>query len=194
MAVSTLRITSWLRRPLAGLAIAAAVLGMQAGTADAVGQADSQQTAFAQQARAAGLDSSQARQLQKQVDAVIARDGGTQIAANQVLWKDGNGDTTVPLPGEKRARSLSVMAEGGCAYQRFCLFQYQDFAGERHSLYNCGTYLTVYHWHSWVNNQSGRARAKFYDANGWLIYTTAQAYTSEPRSPHGDATHSVVPC
>jgi hypothetical protein len=64
--------------------------------------------AFAGQARAAGLNAGEARARQATIDRILAAEGGTQIAANRVPWADGGGDTTVPLPGEVRARSLTA--------------------------------------------------------------------------------------
>lgn len=200
MTLSNTRITRTavvLRRAATGLVVAALAFGLHTGSASAsdieakVPEATTAAKTFAAQSRSAGLGQAEARQLQQQVDALIAADGGTQIAANQVRFKDGSGDTTLPLPGEKKARDLITQTED-CAYGYFCVWAERDFYGPKTSMYNCRAYTAPF-FTSWSNNQSGRARARFYNGPT-LVYTTAQAYTSEPRNPGSLYTTSIVPC
>ncbi|QMU69928.1 hypothetical protein [Streptacidiphilus sp. P02-A3a] len=60
---------------------------------------------FAAQAKAVGLSSDQARSLQGQVDQILSKDGGTQVAANEIALPHGSSVLLV-LPGQKYAHVL----------------------------------------------------------------------------------------
>ncbi|WP_052439513.1 peptidase inhibitor family I36 protein [Streptacidiphilus jiangxiensis] len=60
---------------------------------------------FAAQARQAGLTATQATALQRQVDAIIAKDGGQQVAANEISLPHG-GAVLLALPGHRYARVI----------------------------------------------------------------------------------------
>lgn len=83
-------------------AVSAAVPNASAATH---APADSAASPFAAQAAAAGLSRGQAAQLQAQVDAVLARDGGTQVAANEIALPHGS-SVLLPLPGQTHAHVL----------------------------------------------------------------------------------------
>ncbi|MBF9069072.1 hypothetical protein [Streptacidiphilus fuscans] len=60
---------------------------------------------FAAQAKAAGLTAAQAASLQAQVGRILAKDGGHQVAANEIALPHG-ASVLLPLPGQMHARVL----------------------------------------------------------------------------------------
>jgi hypothetical protein len=160
-----------IRRILLAAVAAAALTGVLTGPAAAADQP------FAAQARSAGLTTTEARTLQGEVDQLIAAEGGKQIAANRVRWADARGDTTLPLPGEKRARSLSGGAFG-CDYQYFCTFRYQHYEGAMSRYYYCQDYVHPASFWSYENNQTGGTNAVFRDSDYWILHTTPGAWSS----------------
>lgn len=174
---------------LTGLVVALSVLGVNAGPA-AAGAPD----AFASQARAAGLDAGEARAPQATVDRILAAEGGTQIAANRVRWADGGGDTTVPLPGEARARSLTAGPTAyGCEYEYFCTYRWGSFQGEMQRYYYCWDYPVQASFWSYVNNQTYGTRAVFKDRDYSVVHTTVGAY-SQHANYGGFFTFFIKPC
>jgi hypothetical protein len=118
---------------------------------------------YAAPARPAHLTASQATQLQHEVDAVIAKTGGTQTAINEVSI--AGADILVPLPGEARARYLNRVVhpdQAGCPYTDFCAYQYQDFTGQMLLYHYCQD--TSMPWGSvgsYDNNQTPNTIATF---------------------------------
>lgn len=168
------------------------------GVSSATPQPRAQQVEFAIQAKQAGLNIAEARILQTRVDKVIAETGGKQITANEVLWKDGSGTTTVVLPGEKRARSLRTNAQPagewwGCPDFHLCTWPYANSVGNRSLYYFCQLYQWVEPVGSWVNNQTPGTRARFYDYYYNLIYETPGAPVTHPNFPGWDVFH-IRPC
>ncbi|MEV6306502.1 hypothetical protein AB0M02_44345 [Actinoplanes sp. NPDC051861] len=184
---------SW--RPLLALAFAASTLTTFAQPASA---ADDQNT-FASQARAEGLTTAEARGLQARVEAILEKDGGTQIAANRVRWANGAGDTTLPLPGEKHARNLTTARSPGtllygCDYGYFCTWQMQYYQGAKYSYYYCQDYATPYSFNSYENNQTRGTRAAFKGYSRNVIYWTPNgAWESHPTFS-GLSTYYIRPC
>jgi hypothetical protein len=182
-----MKIARLFSRATLGLALTAGILVADAGGAGA-------QTPFAAEAAAAGLTTSQARTLQARIDAVLAAEGGTQIAPNRVRWADGGGDTTVPLPGESRARTLGVGAQAvACDYSYLCLYQYEGFNGTRYMLYFCQDYSTPYQFFSYINNQTPGTRGVFKNWYGGTVHITDGAYSSKAWF-NGSNTSYVKPC
>lgn len=159
---------------VAALAALVALTAVPATADDVQAPADSsaaQRFVFQAQAQANNLSPGQARSLQAQVDEVVARTGGTQVAINQVRW-DG-GDTLIPLPGEARARELGVApsAEGphGCKYTQFCTYANRNYTGRIHRMSSCTWHIAHFSPASYVNNQTRGTRGRFYDnARGLL--------------------------
>lgn len=119
---------------------------------------------FRSQALDAGLSPAQATQLQNRVDDYLARTGGTQVGVNKIAL-DG-ADLVLPLPGEKKARDLSVhgtdAVQAACPYYHFCAYKDQNGNGEAINMYYCSEYYID--WisiGSWTNNQTPGTRARF---------------------------------
>lgn len=158
----------------------------------------------AEQAREAGLTPVEALVLQKRVDKVIAETGGTQIAANKVLWPDGSGATTIPLPGEKRARTLGETGtealychDGEVGW--FCFWPYPDYLGTRYEMYDCGYYVIQKYLFddipgSWENNQTRGTQAVFYDDFLREVARTPARYSRNPSSEVMAITGVIKPC
>lgn len=174
---------------LTGIVVALGVLGVNAGPAAAGAP-----NAFASQARSAGLTAGEAHALQATIDRILAAEGGTQIAANRVRWADGGGDTTVPLPGEARVRSLTAEpALYGCEYEYFCTYRWETFRGEMQRYYYCRDYLVQASFWSYINNQTYGTRAVFKDRDYSTVHTTAGA-TSLNANYGGFFTFFIKPC
>lgn len=185
------------RRLVAVLAAGLFVLGTGVTAAGAAGTP--QPTGYAAQVQRAGFTAEQAKELQARVDQVIAEDGGTQIAPNKVLWKDGKGDTTIPLPGETRARDLNQSPAAlaawpyGCNYYNLCLYEGGDFTGLKGSLYDCREYHVPYYFESYVNNQTRGTVGAFRNSDhGHIAFT--RAAPSSARYDYGTTTFYVQPC
>jgi hypothetical protein len=174
-----------------GLLVLAAALGAHAGPAAASEAGQYPRHPFAAQAQGAGLTAAQARALQAEVDAIVAARGGTQIAANRVRWAGGGGDTTVPLPGETRARAAG--GAFGCDYQYFCVFEQQHYQGQMHSFYHCRDYSVPYNFNSYENNQTGHTKAVFKYHDWSVIHVTPGAWSSHPTFS-GLFTYYIKPC
>ena len=102
---------------------------------------------FSAQARNAGLTAAEATTLQTEVNGYLARTGGTQISANQILLANGSGEVTVPLPGRHYAADLvaptaatPAISDGLCDYRNFCVFSDTAYQGTRWEWFYCGTY------------------------------------------------------
>jgi hypothetical protein len=98
-----MRKATWLLRgaALIGLALPAALmLGPAASQASALPSAN-----FAAQARAAHLSTAQRATLQSEVNKIIARYGGRQVALNEIALPHG-ASVLFPLPGQRVARVL----------------------------------------------------------------------------------------
>jgi hypothetical protein len=176
----------------AGLAVVLMVLSAQADPASA--EDAGRRRPFAAQAKAAGLSAAQAETLQARVDALVAADGGTQIAANQVRWADGRGDTTLPFPGEKRTRAIGAASDTApCGDGYLCLFESTNFLGTKYSLYYCVDYPTPYAFNSYKNHQSYGTVGTFKDRNRNPIdYTVPAPFDNSYYS--GAYAYHVKPC
>jgi hypothetical protein len=193
--------TSAALRRLVVVAMSAALLLTTVTTtaAAAVAAKPTDDTAkFAAQAKHAGLSAAEARTLQARVDKVLATLGGKQTAANEVLWKNGSGSTTVVLPGEQRARTLGTNSGPGewwgCLYRYLCLWEAPNSGGNKHSLFNCEDYYTPYPIGSWVNHQTNGTVGVFKDYYRTPFYWTGPAPNTYPNFPYGYNTWYVRPC
>lgn len=86
-------------------AVVAGMVAIAMATTGAAAAASPTATPFAAQAKAAGLSGVQARTLQGQVQQILAKDGGTQVAANEIALPHGSSVLLV-LPGQKYAHVL----------------------------------------------------------------------------------------
>ncbi|MFE4973552.1 peptidase inhibitor family I36 protein [Kitasatospora sp. NPDC056651] len=165
------------------------VAGAAAGAAAGPGRAGAGPD-FSAQARSAGLNGSQAAELQSRVDGYLATMGGTQVAANKISL-DG-GALLVPLPGEARARDLAAPGDvrglaATCPYTYVCAYQLPNFTGATLTFFTCDK-LNPIPWGgtgSWINNQRSGLHAKFYDVNGNLGWTSPGGYSEDPAAPWG---------
>ncbi|MBW5485037.1 hypothetical protein [Streptomyces bambusae] len=136
-------------------AVAALLAGLSM-TGSASASAESQRSAFAAEAKAAGLTTSQAAELQAEVDSVLAQQPGTrQIGANKLSMPGGT--LTLPAPG-------SLGAALACDNGHLCI---TDGQGKNYDYYYCGYYDF---WGigngTFNNNQTWGTRARFYNENG----------------------------
>lgn len=90
---------------LGAVAIAAVFATSGAAAASAAGAPRAVTLPFAAQAAAAGLTGAQAVNLQNQVNQILAQDGGTQMAANEIALPHG-ASVLLVLPGQTYARVL----------------------------------------------------------------------------------------
>ncbi|MFF4991792.1 hypothetical protein ACFY19_31745 [Streptosporangium saharense] len=159
------------------------------------------QAAFAEQGRAAGLTEEQITTLQNSANLYVFTMGGRQVALNKVVI-EGKADVLIALPDEDAPRELSPetsLAASGCAggkaaYKHFCAWRSPNFTGTSIDMYSCDRYpISLVGNGSWDNNQTKGTKARMYDKNGKLIYTTPPARS---RDSSGDWTpvYSVRNC
>ena len=192
-----------MRRVVIALMAALAACVATAGTAGAASADDRARVGtvaapdFSAQAEAAGLSRTEAASLQARADADAAKWGGTQVAANKI--RVPGGELILALPGEKRARDLGAAGGAGaaasCPYTYVCAYSGPDFTGTELRLFTCDYPVRIY-WSgtgSWINNQRAALTAKFYDANGYLGWTSPGGY-SEDRYADWTWVYWLSPC
>jgi hypothetical protein len=180
---------------IAATSIAMAVIGLASSGAASASPASTEVMVFADQARAAGLTTSQVATLQNEVDATLAETGGRQVAVNRIEF-DG-GAIQLAIPGEDTARDLAepVGALHTCVYKFFCAYSAPNFTGSFMELYTCGTYGMPWASNgSWKNNQTTGVRAKFRDAYGDVIFTTPPAYSARPTNVNWTPVYYITNC
>ncbi|MBD0710881.1 MULTISPECIES: hypothetical protein [unclassified Streptomyces] len=149
------------RKTLAILTAAAALI---AGPVLSAHASTTPTATYAEQARAAGLSEQQAGELQRQVDAVLARSPqARQTSANTVDIPGGT--ATVALPGSAEARAQAdPEAYPSCADGHLCIL---DGRNVRYDYYRCGYYdFDGIGDGTFNNNQTSGTRARFYNQNG----------------------------
>ena len=135
------------------------------------------------------LSISEQQELQRAVDAELAKRGGKQVAPNKIVWADGAAATTIPYPNQR--------ADWGdpstCAYGNFCVYEGSGYTGKRTDFYNCRAYAFSDDFWSYVNNQTSHTVAVLYlDQPGDPFHT--------PGAWHGQFTwnglnySSIKPC
>ncbi|MFK4085034.1 peptidase inhibitor family I36 protein [Kribbella sp. NPDC020789] len=146
------------------LAVAAAIAATLPLTTQAVAAGpDITPAQFASEVR--GLSSTQRQELQHAVNAELAKHGGRQIAANKVLWANGEAATTIQSQADAGDPS-------SCAYGYFCVYTGSGYTGNRTDFYNCRSYTYYDDFWSYVNNQTGGTVATLYlDQPGGPDYT-----------------------
>jgi hypothetical protein len=134
------------------------------------------QRSFTTQAVHAGLNAAQAATLQNQVDAYLAKEGGTQVAANEIRLP-GGADLLVALPGEKRARHIdgtpnaSAPCPGPTQGVGFlCAYSAQNFEGNLLTARECGfpgrVDIPFSASGSWIYTFENNQRGSFWDDAG----------------------------
>ncbi|MEU6933898.1 hypothetical protein AB0A05_32595 [Streptomyces sp. NPDC046374] len=153
-------------RRSAGLMVAAvALMAAPALSAHAsTPTARTEQQTYSEQARAAGLSDEQAGQLQRRVDAVLARDPQARQTSANTLAIPG-GTATVPAPGQPEARDLAAPdAPRACNEGHLCI---TDGRGVNYDYYRCGYYdFNGIGDGTFNNNQTPGTRARFYNSDG----------------------------
>ncbi|MGV9453044.1 hypothetical protein [Streptomyces sp. NPDC003635] len=131
--------------------------------------AQSAESKYAAQAKAVGLSSRQAAQVQDRVDAKLAdiKVPAEQVAYNEIRAKDGSAIITVSVPG---------VANTSCAYEYLCLWTGPNWTDSKVSFYQCRDYdLNNYAFNndtltSYKNNQTTGTVARFYNWEGRKVY------------------------
>jgi hypothetical protein len=136
------------------------------GAAAAGGNRGAASSEFAAQARQVGLTPAQAATLQQEVDGVVRTTGGVQVTVNKVV-KPGM-TVLVPLPGERVAREYdqaAPLAAPNCRRGYFCTWEERYYEGYQVDYYYCSDWqlMPFSHNGSYFNNQTGGARAQFFD-------------------------------
>ncbi|MFF0579107.1 hypothetical protein [Streptosporangium saharense] len=159
------------------------------------------QAAFAEQGRAAGLTEEQITTLQNSANLYAFTMGGRQVALNKVVI-EGKADVLIALPDEDAPRELSpetglaakACTTSGANYKHFCAYERPNFKGSYIDMYDCGTYIIRYTGPgSWDNNQTTGTKAKMYDRNGNLSFTTKKAH-SQDQTGNWTYIHTVKNC
>ncbi|MFJ3339225.1 hypothetical protein [Streptomyces sp. NPDC086766] len=170
-----------------GLAVAAlAMLGTSLAAAPSASAAPHTDR-FAAQARAAHLTDAQSASLRSEVDRILVKTGGKQVALNEIDL-NGQGRVMVAIPGETHPRDFVSAAgavysdpclEGPVYSGYFCAYSQPTFQGSEIQMYYCQSYSMPWGGYgSWVNDQTAGTRARFYGSGGSLLYTTPGAYSS----------------
>ncbi|WP_328752825.1 hypothetical protein OHT57_45345 [Streptomyces sp. NBC_00285] len=144
---------------------------------------------FAAQARAINLTGAQTAALNAEVERIQAKMGGTRVNLNTIAL-GGKNSVHVAVPGEAEPRDLrSVLGAdaasydpctGGADYGWFCAYDEPNFRGGYIEMYTCDDYPMP--WGvtgSWDNNQTRGTKARMYDGNWNLGYTTPGAHSSD---------------
>lgn len=196
--MQSVRTSPPVRRAIAVLLAALAVItfGASAASAKVIDSQSGVAADFSAQASRAGLSAMQAAALQAEVDKEIAEQGGTQIAANEVLWADGSGSTVFQAPNQRRTSSLALDGPSveACDYRYLCLYENYDRTGTLHSLFFCQNYDTPYPFHSYDNNQTEGTRAAFKDRDFHIVHWTEGAHSIVDRYDDGWNVWHVQPC
>ena len=126
--------------------------------ASAAGEVD-----FSAQAAASGLTITEAADLQKRVDEVLAAiPGGKQVSATEIRY-DGLNVTVDPRYSES-SRTISAIS---CAHGWFCI----DVRGTRFEFYTCRKWSLSDWWGNspFNNNQTSGTVARAYAQNGTTV-------------------------
>ncbi|MFF3313191.1 hypothetical protein [Streptomyces sp. NPDC002952] len=161
------RITKPLSAVLCVTALAVGAGSTAAAATDRTAQ--SAESKYAAQAKAVGLSSRQAAQLQDRVDAKLAdiKVPAEQVGYNEIRAKDGSAIVTVSVPG---------VADTSCSYKWLCLWTGPNWTDSKVSFTECRDYdLNNYSFNndtltSYKNNQTTGTVARFYNWEGRKVY------------------------
>ncbi|MBM7790189.1 hypothetical protein [Tenggerimyces flavus] len=152
---------------------------------------------FATQATRAGLNAVQAKVLQAKVDKEVAKRGGKQISANEVLWKGGVGKTVIAAPGQKQAVSMAggKAASAACEFYYICFYSGTYRTGDKFELFYCDLqYVPMANFRSYDNNQTGGTQAAFYNGAYEFIGLSEPAHSIVDEYYEGYKVWYVDPC
>ncbi|GAB1819158.1 hypothetical protein [Herbidospora sp. RD11066] len=132
-------------------------------------------------APAPALTDSQKQSLQAEVNKHLKDyGGGRQIAINEIAYQNDRLILTLPLPGEKKARSLSepvtTLGTANCSFEYACLWTNTNFEGTRLSRYACETVTLAAPFTSSVgsihNNQTTGTQTMLLNASRQILNAT----------------------
>ncbi|GGX81898.1 peptidase inhibitor family I36 protein [Streptomyces fructofermentans] len=164
------RITKPVSAVLCVMALAVGAGSTAAAAAATDRTAQSAESKYAAQAKAVGLSSRQAAQVQDRVDAQLAdiKVPAEQVAYNEIRAKDGSAIITVSVPG---------VANTSCDYEYLCLWTGPNWTDSKLAFYQCRDYdLSHYSAFrndtltSYKNNQTTGTVARFYNWEGRKVY------------------------
>ncbi len=179
---------------VAALGAAVAVL-IGPGVADAATTPGGTAT-FATQARQAGLTPVQAAELERKVSALMVTPGGTRVTVNKIAWPGMT--ALVAFPGETVAREYNqpIRAAATCNRGYFCTWEERKFKGTQVNYYYCTPdYQSMPFGHSgsYINNQTGRAVARFLGDEHQYLYSSKPPPQGE-ESLNWEPIYFVDPC
>jgi hypothetical protein len=92
------------------------------------------------------------------------------------------------------AQTGEVGAAATCRSGHFCAYSGINFTGQVIDMYNCRDHRIYWGGHgSWINNQTGGARAQFKDRDGIVRWVSDAPYTDD-RDADWSWVYSVRPC
>ncbi|WP_407560886.1 peptidase inhibitor family I36 protein [Streptomyces sp. 184] len=177
------------------LGLSGPAAGSVSGTASGAAQLDA---TIAAEAKRAGLSTGEVAGLQKKVDAQLAKTpGGERTGVNEISWRDGQTVLTLPLPGERQARSVDqavgTLGTANCSKYYTCLYEHATFGGRRLSWQDCAFHdLSDFGFNdktsSWHNNQSTNTKTHVYNWTGgtWSRIWSSVAPSSDTYVGAGD--------
>ena len=121
------------------------------------------------------------------VDAFIGRNGGRQVALNEVAFPGGTIVFAIPGASTKAtAVGTVVQYDSSCSHYHFCGWEYDNYVGSSSNgskidLVSCGswTYIPWGTGGSWKNNQSSGTQATMQLSDG-SYWNTPGAPSSDP--------------
>lgn len=168
----------WARGVVAAAAGLSAVLTMS-GAATAADSASV--NGFASQAKALGLNATEAKTLQNRADSYVAVMGGTQIAADRIRL--GEGAVLVlalPATASGDQSSAARAATYACSYKHFCAYSDVNWSGDVIDMKACAAYKIPWFGDgSWINNQTTGTQAGFRDDQFVVRWVDSGAYSSD---------------
>jgi hypothetical protein len=187
---------------MAVLAAVTLLLGLGMPAVAAGTGSDSTADQFAAQARAAHLTDVQTAALRGEVNRILRKTGGKQVALNEIDL-NGRGKVMVAIPGEAHPRDFASGAgalytdpclEGPVYSGYFCAYSQEVYQGSEIQMYYCGSYSMPWGGYgSWVNDQTAGTRARFYGSSGNLLYTTPGSFSSD-QSYYWTPVWTIRPC
>lgn len=102
--------------------------------------------------------------------------------------------TTGAASASPAAESNGMGIAATCARGHFCAYSGINFTGQVIDMVRCENRSIPWFGHgSWINNQTGGARAQFKDNTGTVRWTSDAPYTDD-RDADWSWVHSVRPC
>lgn len=111
--------------------------------------------------------------------ALLATAGQTSTAAEAGRGPESHAATKAVGSSD---RAALARARAQCPYLHLCVFSEVNFKGSMHPMKSCTLHRAHFLPASWVNNQTRGTRARFYDFQRHLKYTTPGAYSLDSDS------------